>query len=87
MKARLYRFFALAFALFGVAIFLILYFRHVDGRLLDALANIKTVVIILVPFLPAAVLTMMAARAEDKFYDLLHSGAPPEDEGPPKKDK
>ena len=73
IKARLYRFFAMTFALFGVVIFLFLYFKHIDGRLLEAMTNIKTVIIILVPFLPAAVLAALASRTENKFYDIVHN--------------
>ena len=72
IKARLYRFFAMTFAVFGVIIFLFLYFKHIDGRLLESLTDIKTVIIILVPFLPAAVLAAMASRTESKFYNLVH---------------
>ena len=85
IKARVYRFFALAFAFFGFVIFLFLYFRHIDGRLLDALTNMKTVMIILVPFLPAAVLAWLSSRTEKKFYDIVHSPAPPPDGASAKK--
>ena len=87
MKARVYRFFALAFVFFGLVIFLFLYFKHIDGRLLEALTNVKTVLIILIPFLPAAVLTALAARTESKFYDLVHSPGPQSDTEPVKKGK
>jgi hypothetical protein len=72
IKTRVYRFFALAFALMGTVIFIFLYFKHLDGRLLEALTDLKTVVMIIVPFLPAAVLAALAAKTENKFYDLLH---------------
>ena len=87
MKARVYRFFALAFAFFGLVIFLFLYFKHIDGRLLEALTNLKTVFIILIPFLPAAVLTALASRTEGKFYDLVHSPESPAGLEQAKKDK
>lgn len=76
IKTRVYRFFALTFAALGLIIFMFLYFRHLDGRLLEALTEVKTVVIILVPFLPAAVLAGLAAKTETKFYELLHSPGP-----------
>jgi hypothetical protein len=72
IKTRVYRFFALAFALMGTVIFIFLYFKHLDGRLLEALTDLKTVVMIVVPFLPAAVLAALSAKTESKFYELLH---------------
>lgn len=87
LKARIYRFFALAFAFSGLIIFLFLYFQNIDGRLLDALSNLKTIFIILVPFLPAALLTALAARTESKFYDLVHTTETPAGADPAKKGK
>lgn len=85
IKTRIYRFFALTFAAFGMVIFLLVYFRNLDGRILAALTEVKTVVLILVPFLPAAVLAALAAKTEAKFYDLLHSPGPDAPKEPPKK--
>lgn len=78
LKTRIYRFFAAAFAFAGLTVFLILYFRNVEGNVLDALSRPSIVAILLLPFLPAAVLSWMSARLESKFFDLLGGDPPPE---------
>lgn len=70
IKSRLYRLFALAFALMGVVIFVYLYFQHVEGQLFQALRDPFTIAIILIPFLPAVVLSLMAQKLEQKFKAL-----------------
>lgn len=67
LKAKIFRFFALIFALAGMVIFVILYFQNVQGTFLSALTNPFIVFIVLVPFLPAAVLSFMAHRLERKY--------------------
>lgn len=67
--------FALAFAVLGLLLFGVIYSRHAGGNALAALKDIRTVTIILVPFLPAAALSFIANRAEKKFFALLR---PPE---------
>jgi len=70
IKSRLYRYFALAFALMGVVIFIFLYFRHIEGNLLQALQSPSIIAIILLPFLPAFVLSLLAQGLERKFAKL-----------------
>ena len=82
IKSRLYRFFALAFAVMGVVVFVTLYFKNIEGHLLEALRNPSIIAIILIPFLPAIVLSLMAQRAEQKFMKLLK---PEETPAPSKK--
>ena len=72
MKARVYRMIGMVFAFVGLATFMILYFRHIEGNILGALSSPSLIVIILVPFLPAAVLSWMAVRMESRFYSLVH---------------
>ncbi len=83
IKSRLYRFFALAFALMGVVVFLVLYFRNVDGQLFDALRSPSIIAMITIPFLPSVILSLMAQKLEQRFMKL----AKPEDTSsePPKK--
>lgn len=69
LKARLLRFFAFVFACVGIVVFIALYFQNVEGSFLSALTNPFIVTIILVPFLPAAVLSFMASRAERQYLD------------------
>ena len=70
IKSRLYRYFALAFALLGVVIFIFLYFRHIEGNLLQALQSPSIIPIIVLPFLPAFVLSLLAQRLERQFAKL-----------------
>lgn len=50
-----------------------MYVKNVDGRLVEALRNPLTIFIFLVPFVPAAVLSFLADRAEKKYSDALSS--------------
>lgn len=74
LKAKVYRFFAAAFAMAGVAVFLILYFKHVEGRLLEALTEPATIGIVLVPFLPAVILSWKASKIESKLLETMNQG-------------
>ncbi len=74
MQARIYRFIATIFAFAGLIVFLVLYFKNIEGDVMTALSRPSTIAIILVPFLPAAVLAWKAAKIESKFFDLLGSG-------------
>lgn len=67
LKARLLRFAALIFAVTGLLIFLALYIKNIDGTLLSALTNPFTIFMVLIPFLPAAVLSWMASRLEKQY--------------------
>ena len=69
LKARLLRFFAFVFACGGIVVFIALYFQNIQGSFLSALTNPFVVTIILVPFLPAAVLSFMASRLERQYLD------------------
>lgn len=68
----------------GVVIFLFLYFRHVEGQLFEALRDPMIIAIVLFPFLPAIVLSLMAQALERKFKKL---GRGPETQTPPAKKK
>ena len=67
LKAKIFRFFALVFALAGMVIFVVLYFQNVEGAFLSALTNPFIIFIVLVPFLPAAVLSFLASRLEREY--------------------
>jgi hypothetical protein len=67
LKAKLFRLFSLVFAVTGLIIFMVLYFQHVDGAFFSAMTNPFVVTIVIVPFLPAAVLSWMAGRLERKY--------------------
>ena len=69
LKARLFRFFSFVFACAGVIVFVALYFQNIQGSFLSALTNPFVITIILVPFLPAAVLSFKASRLERQYLD------------------
>lgn len=68
IKARIYRFLALIFAFVGLAIFVVMFLRHVEGSFLSSLTNPFVVTIILFPFMPAAALSFMAHRLERQYF-------------------
>ncbi len=72
VKAKTYGVLAWVFALAGFAVFVALYIRHLDGRLLEALADPATILIVLVPFLPAIVLSFKASKAQRSLRDMHH---------------
>ncbi|MBL8637667.1 MAG: hypothetical protein JNN09_04140 [Alphaproteobacteria bacterium] len=73
MKAKVYRFASLLFVTIGIILFCVMYVKNVDGRLVEALRNPLTIFIFLVPFVPAAVLSFLADRAEKKYSDAMSS--------------
>lgn len=73
VKARMYRLASIAFALMGLLVFGVLYFQNMQGSLLNALRDPMFIVVVGFPFLPAAVLSWMAASAEKKLANLLES--------------
>jgi hypothetical protein len=72
VKSKLYRFMSLLFVTLGIFIFCALYIQNVEGRLVDALKDPVTVLIFLFPFVPAAVLTMLADSAEKKYRQMVN---------------
>ena len=89
IKSRFYRFFALAFAVMGVIIFAYLYLTHIEGNLLEALRTPSLIIVILVPFLPAIVLSLLAQKYERQFAKLGKSAeaAAPQNTAPAPKKK
>lgn len=73
MKAKVYRFASMLFLTIGIILFCVMYVKNVDGRLVEALRNPGTIFIFLVPFVPAAVLSFLADRAEKKYSDAISS--------------
>ena len=81
LKTRLYRFIALCFLIAGVALFIVLYLRYIQGDALAALRQPVLVLILLIPFIPAAVLTSMAGKAQKNLMAIMdeHIKTPAED--------
>ena len=71
LRSRVYRYSAIVFAVMGAVVFLALYFRYIEGDIIHALHNPMLVMILVLPFLPAFVLSWMAAKTANKFMVLL----------------
>ena len=69
LKARLLRLFALIFAIAGLGVFLVLYVQNIEGTFFSALTNPFIITIVIIPFLPAVVLSWIARRVERKYID------------------
>jgi hypothetical protein len=76
MRSRLYQLLALITAGVGLIIFIVLYFEHIDGKFDYALRSPSTLVIIVLPFLPAIVLSILAERSRSRFVNALQQIEP-----------
>lgn len=76
IKSKVYRLFALVFALVGITVFIVLYLKNIEGQFFDSLRSPMTIVILVFPFLPAAVLSWLANKQEKAFMTLLNSSLP-----------
>lgn len=80
LKSRIYRVIALVFAVMGVAIFALLYFKFIEGDVLSALRKPHLVLFVIIPFLPAFILSRIAFKAEDKLRKILETIQPAQEE-------
>ena len=74
IKARMYRLASIIFALMGLVVFTVLFFDSMRGNFLTALRDPLFIVVVGFPFLPAAVLSWMAASAEKKLAGMTGGG-------------
>lgn len=70
IKSKLYKGASIVFVILGLIVFMILYISNVEGRVLEALRNPFTLLMFVVPFLPAIVLSMVASKNEKKYLKL-----------------
>lgn len=70
IKAKFYRVVSMIFVALGLVVFMILYVNTVEGRVMEALKNPMTLGMFIVPFLPAAVLSIIADKNEKKYIKL-----------------
>ncbi len=70
IKSKLYRIVSLVFVTIGVIIFAIMYIQNVEGRLMQALKDPATIAIFLIPFIPAAIMSLLADSAEKKYKKM-----------------
>ena len=71
VKSKLYRTFSLVFVTIGIFLFCYMYVSNVNGRLMEALTEPATILVFLIPFLPAAILTWIADRFEKKYMQAV----------------
>lgn len=71
LRSRIYRFLAALCALVGLLIFLIFYFKNIEGDIVKALSSVSTAVFLFLPFLPAFVLSWLSMRSESKFLAVM----------------
>ncbi len=76
VKSKVYRFMSLLFVTLGIFVFCIMYIKNVEGRMIEALKDPMTISIFLLPFFPAAVLTMLADGAEKKYRQMIKKDTP-----------
>ena len=75
IKSKLYRIVSLVFVAIGVLIFAIMYIQNIEGRLMQALKEPATIAIFLVPFVPAAIMSMLADSAEKKYKKMTEGNS------------
>lgn len=73
VKSKLYRFASLLFVTIGIFIFCALYIQNVEGRLMAAIKDPLIIFIFVFPFLPAALLSFLADKAEKKYRDAVNN--------------
>ncbi len=76
MKTKLYKLFALAFLIVGFLVFVVLYDQSAQGNFLVLLKDPLLIFVLIMPFIPAAVLSIMAGKLEGRlalFFDEYKS--------------
>ena len=71
LKSKFYKGAALVFVVLGLVIFMILYVANIEGHMMEALKNPFTIFIVVVPFMPAAVLSLLADKNEKKYFKSI----------------
>ncbi|MGE4313208.1 MAG: hypothetical protein AB7E85_02920 [Pseudobdellovibrionaceae bacterium] len=61
------------FAVFGVILFGVIYTTSISGESLDVFRSPRIIGAILIPFLPAAIMSILAQRAEKKWLSSRHN--------------
>jgi len=71
LQARTYKIMAKIFVVAGLIVFVTLYIKNVEGDLLASLRHPSIVLMLLIPFLPAIVLSWKAQKTEKKLFSIL----------------
>ncbi|PZQ46058.1 MAG: hypothetical protein DI551_05845 [Micavibrio aeruginosavorus] len=74
ITAKVYQMCADIFAVFGIALFAYIYFKHFSQNPFQALRDPFIIVTILFPFIPAAVMAYIASKKRRKIRLLLEEG-------------
>ena len=75
IKSKIYRVFAVAFALMGVGVFVAIYAIGYHADPVAALHDPMAVVYVIFPFLPAIVLSRKASKAEKQLVKMAGNKA------------
>jgi len=70
IKAKVYKILASVFALVGLVLFIFIYAHQYEGDIAIALKEPVIIVAIIVPLLPAIVLSIIAAKVEKQFMNI-----------------
>ena len=73
IRGKVYRILAVTFLIVGIAVIAVIYRKVSGGDATKALENPAIIIGMLVTFLPAFVLSLMASKAEKKLASLIES--------------
>jgi hypothetical protein len=73
IQAKFFRVSATVFLIMGILVSAVIYFKKIDGDVMEALHNPLLVVSLIIPFLPAAVLAKRADKSHKKLKALVDS--------------
>lgn len=71
IRSKVYRILALVFLAVGGAVMFAVYMKRIDGQVLTALTDPVTVLLIVVPFLPALVFEWKSRKSRDAFEEMI----------------
>ncbi|MEM6781689.1 MAG: hypothetical protein AAF569_07480 [Pseudomonadota bacterium] len=75
LKSRFYRFFGLIFAAVGLFIFIFIFAYSFKGDVFLATKEPMAIMIVIIPFLPACILSWIGGLAEKKAITMLEKTA------------
>jgi len=67
IKVMFYKFTAMAMAIVGLVIFLVLYYQLTNGNVMEVVRNPTYLIILLFPFIPAVILSWIMTRVQNKL--------------------
>lgn len=73
IRSKFYKATSIVFIVIGMIAFLALYISNVEGRVMEALRNPGTILMFIIPFLPAIVLSMLGSKNEKKYLKMTEN--------------